>query len=136
MRHDTRCTVMVVEDDVELRYVLSEFLSESGFHVLQVGTADDAAQLLQNGASVNVVFSDVNMPGEMDGIGLARWLRCNRPEIKVVLTSGQLQFGADGLCDGGSIVIKPFRLRSVATRLLNVCHISPPPSLVQSPRAL
>ncbi|MFT0546234.1 response regulator [Allopusillimonas ginsengisoli] len=127
---------MVVEDNVELRCMISDILSQTGFHVLQAGTADDAAQKLQNGASVHVVFSDVNMPGEMDGIDLAKWLRRNRPEIKIVLTSGQLQFGAAGLCDGGSIIMKPFRLRTVVMRLLNVCHISQPLTLVENSRAL
>lgn len=134
--HGARCTVMVVENDEGLRGMVADFLNQNGFHVLEVETADDAAQRLQNGASVNVVFSDVNIRGEMDGIGLARWLRRNRSEIKIVLTSGQLQFGAAGLCDGGPIIMKPFRLHTVVTRLLNVCHISQPSALVESPRTL
>lgn len=120
---DTNSTVLVVDDEVELRWLFADFLSQVGFHVLQAGTADDAIRQLQNGAVVHIVFSDVNMPGTMDGIALARWLRQNRPEIKVVLASGQAQPDtAELLCDGGAMLKKPFHLHSMASRLLNVCR--------------
>ncbi|MFT0546203.1 response regulator [Allopusillimonas ginsengisoli] len=119
---DINSTVLVVDDEVELRWLLADFLSQVGFHVLQAGTADDAIRKLQNGAVVHIVFSDVNMPETMDGIALARWLRENRPEIKVVLASGQVQPDTAELYDGGAILKKPFHLHAMASRLLNVCR--------------
>lgn len=118
---DSTGTVLLVEDEADLRRLLCRFLTEKGFYVLQAGTADAALQQLENNTDVNIVFSDVNMPGTMDGIGLARWLRQHRPEIKVVLASGHAQPDAAELCDGGQILRKPFNLEAMVSRLISLC---------------
>ena len=81
-------TILVVEDDMLVRSLVAAYLRESGFAVIEATSADDALRVLQADVEVDIVFSDIQMPGSMDGFGLAQWVRCERPWLKVVLTSG------------------------------------------------
>ena len=71
-----------------VRMPISEFLRGRGYIVLEAGSAAEAIATLTSGALVHVVFSDIRMPGEMDGVGLAEWCHTNRPALPVLLTSG------------------------------------------------
>jgi CheY-like chemotaxis protein len=72
-------TILVVDDEVLIRMALSDFLQECGFKVLEAGNAEEAITILEQGhAVIDLVFSDVRMPGELDGFGLAKWIRENR----------------------------------------------------------
>lgn len=86
--HGSSRTVLVVDDEEMVRLPISEYLRDCGYIVLEAGDAQEAIAAIDAYPSVNVVFSDVRMPGRMDGIGLAKWLRAHRPELPVILTSG------------------------------------------------
>ena len=81
-------TILVVEDDVMVRLPIAEYLRDCGYTVLEAGDAAEAIATVHAVGLVNLVFSDVRMPGTMDGFGLARWLCNHRPEIPILLTSG------------------------------------------------
>ncbi len=81
-------TVLVVEDEDIVRMSAVEFLRFSDYQVLEAATADEALTLLASGADVDLVFTDIRMPGRMDGLDLARWLRSHHPALPVLLTSG------------------------------------------------
>jgi two-component system, response regulator PdtaR len=93
-RHDqssfasAAATVLVVEDDFLVRLCAADALSEAGFNVLQAASGPDALRILEDGP-VDVVFTDINMPGAFDGAGLARRIRHRWPETAVVITSGR-----------------------------------------------
>jgi DNA-binding response OmpR family regulator len=81
--------VLVVEDDVLLRLPFADHLRELGFTVFEAGTADEAVDvLLPSENHIDCVFSDVAMPGRMDGFGLLQWATANRPGLPVLITSG------------------------------------------------
>jgi CheY-like chemotaxis protein len=80
--------IMLVEDHAQLRAVLERVLGSLGYRVRSVSTGDEALQALQSGETVDLVFSDVRMPGRTDGLALANWVRQNRPQIRVLLQSG------------------------------------------------
>ena len=105
-------TILVVEDDVFVRLVTVEFLEDSGFKVVETGNAADAINVLTTDGPIDVVFSDVQMPGEMDGLGLARWISREKPEVKVLLTSGKVPDQP-----GQPVVAKPYDMEVVARRL-------------------
>ena len=65
-------------------------LEESGYSIVEAQTADEAMFILRDDRSIAAVFSDVQMPGSMDGIALAQWLDRTRPKVKVLLTSGRM----------------------------------------------
>ena len=102
--------VLVVEDDVLVRNLVAAYLRECGFDVLEANGADEAIRVLQADVPVDIVFSDIQMPGSMDGFGLAQWVRRERPWLKVILTSGAARTAkeAGDLCEHGPILAKPY----------------------------
>ena len=83
-----RPVILVVEDEELVRVSAAEYLRFSHFDVIEAATADEAVTLLSAGANVDLVFSDIRMPGRLDGYGLAQWLAAHRPALPVLLTSG------------------------------------------------
>ncbi len=81
-------TILVVEDDILIRSTLAEFLRDAGYHVFEAVNAAEAKAVLNAGAVVDLVFSDVRMPGEESGVALAGWIRRQHPDTAVLLTSG------------------------------------------------
>jgi len=92
--HARPASVLVVEDEVLIRLPVSEYLRERGYRVLEASTAQEAQAVLDAGEPIEVVFSDINMPGALNGIALAQWTRARYPGVKVILTSGALTPGA------------------------------------------
>ncbi|MFL6548481.1 MAG: response regulator [Povalibacter sp.] len=103
-------TVLVVEDEILIRHVIAAYLRDCGYKVIEAANADEAITLLAHEEiDVDVVFSDVEMPGTIDGFALAKWLRERRPGVDVLLT-GSVSRAADAaadLCDRGPIP-KPY----------------------------
>jgi CheY-like chemotaxis protein len=113
-------TVLVVEDEVLIRLVIAEYLRECGYRVHEAVNAEEAILILQAPeVSIDIVFSDVEMPGEMDGFGLARWVRSNMPETQVLLTSGAERSAdiAGTLCEAGPLLGKPYPTQDVVDRI-------------------
>jgi CheY-like chemotaxis protein len=81
-------TVLVVEDEFLIRMLVADELRSLGFAVIEAGSADEAFPILLSDAPVHVLFTDVRMPGSMDGVELARRARSARPAIRVIMTSG------------------------------------------------
>ena len=80
--------LLVVDDDLMVREPIADYLREEGYEVLEAGDAHEAIDMVDHADHVDLVFSDVRMPGELDGVGLARWVRAHRPDVPVLLTSG------------------------------------------------
>jgi CheY-like chemotaxis protein len=111
--------VLVVEDEILIRHPIVDHLRDCGWRVLEAATADEAKALVLSGAPIDVVFSDVQMPGALDGIGLAHWIHANHSEIKVLLTSGVAATHAipTEVCAQKSIFRKPYDCEAVASRI-------------------
>jgi CheY-like chemotaxis protein len=82
-------TVLVVEDDALIRDLVSEELAEAGFQVLQVGDAHQAIAVLEARQDIHLVFTDIDMPGSMDGIALAAAVRDRWPPVHIIITTGK-----------------------------------------------
>jgi CheY-like chemotaxis protein len=80
-------TILVVEDEVLIRLMISEYLREFGYNVVEAKNAAEAKRILQSDEPVEVVFTDIRMPGEMNGLALAQWIKQNKPGVGVVVTS-------------------------------------------------
>jgi len=113
-------TVLVVEDEVLIRLVIADYLRDCGYKVHEAVSGEEAIAILQAPeVSIDVVFSDVEMPGSMDGFALARWVRANKPGMEVILTSG-IERSADiaaTLCEAGPLMTKPYSSQDVVDRL-------------------
>ncbi|MBA2589005.1 MAG: response regulator [Alphaproteobacteria bacterium] len=81
--------ILIVEDEVLIRLVLAEVLESAGFEVVEAGSGDEAAEILEQGElTIDLVLTDIRMPGKMDGFQLALWMRDKYPKIPVFLASG------------------------------------------------
>ncbi len=107
--HDKAGVILVVEDDVDVAEIAASILDSHGFSVKLAYRAQVALDLLNQGERVDLVFSDVVMPGGMDGLDLARELRRNYPAMPVLLASGYSDAlgGAEKL--GVPVISKPYR---------------------------
>jgi CheY-like chemotaxis protein len=82
-------SVLVVDDQIGVRIILAGVLTPAGFHVLEAASADEALVLLQRHPEVLVLITNVDMPGSMDGLDLARRVRSDNPNIGIVVVSGR-----------------------------------------------
>jgi DNA-binding NtrC family response regulator len=112
-------TILIVEDEVLIRACLADFLQDKGFKVLEASTADDAVEIIEKADSgVDLVFSDVMMPGKLNGFGLARWVHAIHPHLPIILTSGHAQSVADSVKRCGTAAMpKPYDLEHVADEI-------------------
>jgi CheY-like chemotaxis protein len=113
-------TVLIVEDEVLSRLAMGEYLRECGFNVIEAANGAEAQQLVLAGLKVDLVFSDITMPGGVDGIDLALWLMVNCESTKVILTSGlpdSLAKAASACNQVLAFVPKPYVHADVAKRI-------------------
>jgi CheY-like chemotaxis protein len=110
-------TVLVVEDQPLTRVATVETLEDAGFQVLEASNADEAIRILEARDNVRIMFTDIDMPGSMDGLKLARAVRNRWPPIKIVITSGQLIPNETDLPAGGRFVAKPYDPARIASTL-------------------
>ena len=115
-----RGTILVVEDDEEVLAVTAESLRELGYQVVTAVSGAQALEILTGGQPIDLLLSDVIMPGGINGAQLAVGARHVRPELKVLLTSGYTAAALNrehGLPDNLDIVGKPYRREELAKKL-------------------
>jgi DNA-binding NtrC family response regulator len=102
-------TILVVEDEALIRIAVSAYLRECGYRVLEAGRSTEAMELIK-AQVVDLVFTDVDMPGDMDGFGLARWVRERDPDLPIIITSGisSIARRATELCGESPFLNKPY----------------------------
>jgi signal transduction histidine kinase/ActR/RegA family two-component response regulator len=111
-------SVLLVEDNDDVAALVSEMLHELGYRITRVASARAALDTLSSMRRVDVVFSDIMMPGDMNGVDLAREIRAAKPEIPVLLTSGYSQAAGQRAEDEGFRVLpKPYHLPELASAL-------------------
>jgi CheY-like chemotaxis protein len=112
-----RPVVLIVEDELLLRMDAADAITSGGFEVVEAANADDAIEILEARPDITVVFTDIQMPGSMDGLKLARAVRGRWPPIKIVATSGLVDVGEKDLPEGGRFLPKPYHARQLAAVL-------------------
>jgi signal transduction histidine kinase/ActR/RegA family two-component response regulator len=103
-------TILFVEDNKDIADVTKSNLEELGYRVIAVANADTAMEILKANAEIDVVFSDIVMPGQMNGVDLARAIRAQRPDTPVILTTGYSAAAQAAAPDGFTIIPKPYQL--------------------------
>ena len=115
-----RPVILVVEDDVLLRMHAAEMIAEAGFEVLEAPNADEAIRLLEARMDIAVVFTDIDMPGSMNGLKLAHAVANRWPPIRIVATSGHFQMRDGDLPEGGLFIAKPYLSQQILSTLRNL----------------
>ena len=107
---DGPARILVVEDEVLVRSLLAEELREAGFVVVEAADAREALAFLDADGGVDLMFSDIRMPGQLSGLDLARAVRERRPDLPIVLTSGnQVSVPPSSLA---RFITKPYRMET------------------------
>jgi DNA-binding NtrC family response regulator len=117
--HQRPSTVLVVEDEILIRMPVADYLRDCGYRVLEASNASEAQAMFKAGEPIEIVFSDVNMPGEMNGFGLAQWVRQEYPDVRIILTSGiaNTARNAEQVCGDGPFLEKPYSYEKLAAHI-------------------
>ncbi len=108
--------VLLVEDEELISMLVADELRDRGFEVKEVGTGEEALRHLQSGAPVDIIFTDVNLPGDIDGAELAERARAMRPDLPILYASGRYAgFGLKGMVTRSLFVPKPYSPAEVCT---------------------
>jgi CheY-like chemotaxis protein len=121
----SRPVVLIVEDEFLLRMNAAEMIGEAGFDVVEAANADEAIAILEARPDIHVIFTDIQMPGSMDGMKFARFVRGRWPPIKIVATSGFVNVGKDDLPEGSRFLTKPYRPAQIVATLREYAAIPP-----------
>ncbi|MDZ7875096.1 MAG: response regulator [Rhizobium sp.] len=114
-------TVIVVEDETLVRMDIAMSLQDEGFTVLEASNADEAIRLLDAHPEIRLMFTDIDMPGSMDGLKLAEAVRDRWPPVKIIVASGHRHLNDDLLTIEGRFFSKPYnhaRIISVMREML------------------
>jgi CheY-like chemotaxis protein len=109
--------VLVVEDDPLLRMLATDVVLEAGYMALEAGDADQALVLLEARPDIALLFTDIDMPGSMDGLKLAQAVSDRRPPIKTLIVSGQVSPKPSDLPSNSRFVVKPYRTAALVGEL-------------------
>jgi CheY-like chemotaxis protein len=106
--------------------MIGDVLEEQGFDVFMVSNAADALRHIESGAQVDALFTDINLPGEMNGSELANRVRALRPDLPIVYASGQWQpSDEDRLVSRSVFLPKPYNPYDAGTLLMRLVSTSP-----------
>jgi CheY-like chemotaxis protein len=109
--------VLLVEDEYLLRMNAADMIVDAGFEVVEAGNADEAIAILEARPEIHVVFTDIQMPGSMDGLKLTRFVRGRWPPIKIIATSATHVFLQGDLPEGSVFLSKPYTFAKIASTL-------------------
>ena len=109
--------VLIVEDDFFIRSDTVAMATQEGFVVLEAGNADEAIAILEAHPEIRVIFTDIEMPGTMDGLRLAEYVRHRWPPIKLIVTSGKVSMDEASLPKGSLFFSKPYNHSNVSAAM-------------------
>lgn len=108
MPDDRTATVLVVDDEPLVLMHAVEMIEDAGWRALEAENSAEALAVLHANSKIDVLFTDINMPGDMDGLALAACVHRLRPEVHLVITSGKRMFADSSLPDSGTFLPKPY----------------------------
>jgi CheY-like chemotaxis protein len=100
--------VLIVEDEPLIRMGAVSLIEDAGFEVYEAGSAEAAIALIELHDEIALIFTDVDMPGSMDGLKLAHYVRGRWPPIKIIVTSGHVKVDDESLPAGALFIPKPY----------------------------
>ena len=116
--------VLIAEDEILIRFALSDCLAERGFRVFEAASAHEAINVLEQQPEIELVFTDIRMPGSMNGIDLANWIHAHRPGLPIVLTSGDARKAevAAKMTPEEPFIAKPYDVEAVVDKISDIAH--------------
>ena len=109
--------ILVVEDEVFIRMDVVEMLRAVDFDVLEAANADDAIQMLERNSDIRIIFTDIDMPGTMNGLKLAAAVRHRWPPVGIIATSGHFKVKAGDLPADARFIPKPYQAKQIISAI-------------------
>jgi two-component system, response regulator PdtaR len=117
MRSDSPIYVLVVEDEFLSRLHAVNLVEDAGYEAVEASNAEEAIAILEARKDIRIVFTDVDMPGTMDGLKLAQAIRTRWPPIELIVTSGHFDLSDDDMPERGRFFPKPYRDQEIISAL-------------------
>ena len=117
-----RRVVLVVEDELFVRLMAVDAIEDAGYAAIEAADADSALALLDDRGDIDIVFSDIKMPGALDGLALAAMVQERWPTLPVILTSGHLYPDDIDMPAAVPFLQKPYRANALIAELERVSH--------------
>ncbi|MBO9127857.1 MULTISPECIES: response regulator [unclassified Rhizobium] len=114
---------LVVDDEPLIRMDTADIVADAGYHVIEASTADEAFEFLRQHSSLKLLFTDIQMPGKMDRLDLAKYVGEHWPHISVIVASGAVTPPSGALPDTAKFLSKPLNERLVLDTLQELCPI-------------
>jgi CheY-like chemotaxis protein len=112
-----RVAVLIVEDESLIRIGIVSSLEDAGFLIYEAGNGGEAIRMLEDHSEIRLAFTDINMPGSMDGLKLAHYARGRWPPVKIIVTSGQSGVLSKDLPAGAIFIGKPYHSEHVTHKV-------------------
>jgi two-component system, response regulator PdtaR len=116
--------ILVVEDEPVLRILVGDILEDEGFVVAEAPNAEKAMEVLENRSDIRLLFTDINMPGAIDGVELARQVHERWPHIRLVITSGRKMLAHEEIPDDGRFLPKPYRPAELVGKVKELLRVA------------
>jgi CheY-like chemotaxis protein len=117
---DRKAVVLVVENDPIIRMGALQLVADAGFEAIEADSADEAIRFLEARSDIRLVFTDVGMPGTMDGIKLSHYIRGRWPPVKLIVVSGNAIIKESHLPVGAKLFPKPYRDGSIVEAMIGM----------------
>lgn len=115
-----KAVVLVVEDSAIIRMGAVDLVQSAGYEALEASNADEAIRILESRADIDLVFTDVQMPGTMDGIKLSHYIRDRWPPVKLIVASGKAILEESSLPEGSRFFSKPYNDHAIADAMADM----------------
>jgi two-component system, response regulator PdtaR len=119
--------ILIVESEPGLRMAVVQFVKDEGFETLEAGDADQAIAILESRSEIAVLFTDIDMPGSMNGLKLARVVSIRWPAIEILVASGHVRLPLANLPPNGRFLRKPYRGEAMIAELHSLVGRAAPP---------
>jgi two-component system, response regulator PdtaR len=116
--------ILVVEDDPIIRMGALQFVAAAGFEAIEASDADEAIRILEARSDIHLVFTDVGMPGTMDGIRLAHYIRRRWPPVKLIVASGKAVVDESHLPAGARFFPKPYSDSTIVGAMMSMLSVA------------
>jgi DNA-binding NtrC family response regulator len=116
--------VLVVEDEPLLRMDIANALTDAGFIVFEAGDASEAIKIISVNPQIQALFTDIDMPGSIDGLKLAAFVKDRWPPIKIIVTSGHWKVTEDMLPPNGLFIRKPYNSHHIVKSIRDLVSVS------------
>tara|TARA_R110002049_G_scaffold29972_2_gene101925 strand:+ start:19320 stop:19724 length:405 start_codon:yes stop_codon:yes gene_type:complete len=117
-------SVLVVEDEILIRIDVVDMIEDAGFRTYEADSADVAMSLMKQHSDIGILFTDVEMPGSMNGLDLAARVKDEWPLVTVIIASGKVGIEKSEMPDGATFLAKPYASSLVCKTLHDVSHPS------------